>query len=70
VTLKALIDFCNEPGPPVASKWDRLPGLVQRLAIYAGRRAVFQFMDQREWQRVVRDERKRLAAEQAAEPHN
>lgn len=70
VTLKALIDFCNEPGPPVASKWDRLPGLVQRLAIYAGRRAVFQFMDQREWQRVVRAERKRLAAEQAAEPHN
>jgi glycosyltransferase involved in cell wall biosynthesis len=43
VTLKGLIDFCKDDRPPVAPKWERLPGLVQRVAAYGGRRAVFQW---------------------------
>jgi len=43
VTLKGLIDFCSDPRPPVAPKWERMPGLAQRVAAYAGRRTVFQW---------------------------
>lgn len=41
-TLRPLIDFCRDP-KPVAKKWERIPGLAQRLAVYAGRRAHFQW---------------------------
>jgi glycosyltransferase involved in cell wall biosynthesis len=44
-TMKPLIRFCSETGPLAAPKWERFPGLVQRIGIYAGRRAVFNFYD-------------------------
>lgn len=43
VTLSGLIDFCNDERPPVAPKWERYPGLVQRVATYVTRRAIFQW---------------------------
>lgn len=67
VTLRPLIDFCSDTGAVVASKWDRMPGLLQRLAIYIERRAVFQFLEQREWRKIARSERERLAAENAVQ---
>ncbi|MCE7927852.1 MAG: glycosyltransferase [Chloroflexi bacterium CFX7] len=42
VTLKGLIDFCKDDRPPVAPKWERFPGLVQRVATYGARRTIFQ----------------------------
>lgn len=66
VTLKPLIDFCKDDRPPVASKWERLPGLAQRIAIYAGRRAVFQFIDRRDLRRAQRDADARGTAGQGA----
>ncbi|MEO9255927.1 MAG: glycosyltransferase [Tepidiformaceae bacterium] len=42
VTLSGLIDFCNDERPPIAPKWERFPGLVQRVATYVTRRAIFQ----------------------------
>src|SRR5690606_30427846 len=42
VTLRPLVEFCRNP-EPLAPKWERLPGLAQRIATYAGRRAVFQW---------------------------
>src|SRR5690606_12001055 len=44
-TMKPLIRFCNETGPAVAPKWERTPGLAQRIAAYVGRRAVFNLFD-------------------------
>jgi glycosyltransferase involved in cell wall biosynthesis len=41
VTLRPLVDFCRNP-EPVATKWERAPGLAQRIATYLGRRALFQ----------------------------
>ncbi|MGE5595338.1 MAG: glycosyltransferase family 4 protein [Hyphomicrobiales bacterium] len=41
VTMRPLIEFCRDPRP-VAPKWERLPGLFQRLVTYTGRRAIFQ----------------------------
>lgn len=43
VTQKPLIDFCSRDHGPVAPKWERMPGLVQRVGAYAARRAVFQW---------------------------
>lgn len=48
VTLKGLVDFCNDERPPVAPKWERFPGLVQRVISYAARRFVFQWSPPRE----------------------
>src|SRR5688572_26660950 len=31
VTLQPLIEFCRDTRPPVAAKWERMPGLAQRL---------------------------------------
>ncbi len=47
VTLSGLIAFCRDERPPVAPKWERFPGLVQRVGAYAARRAVFQWARQR-----------------------
>jgi glycosyltransferase involved in cell wall biosynthesis len=58
VTLKPLIDFSKDDRPPVAPKWERMPGLFQRLAIYTGRRAVFQFIDKCDWKRAMAKEPK------------
>jgi len=41
VTLQPLIEFCRAP-EPVAPKWERIPGLFQRLVTYSARRAIFQ----------------------------
>jgi glycosyltransferase involved in cell wall biosynthesis len=41
VTLRPLVDFCREERPPVAPKWERLPGLGHRVASYALRRTQF-----------------------------
>ena len=43
VTLSGLIAFCEDERPPVAAKWERFPGLLQRVGAYAARRAVFQW---------------------------
>lgn len=48
VTQAPLIEFCKEPGPPVAPKWERVPGLAQRITSYMARRAVFQYLDKRD----------------------
>lgn len=48
VTLKGLIDFCNDDRPPVAPKWEKLPGLAQRVLAYAARRAIFQWSPPRQ----------------------
>jgi glycosyltransferase involved in cell wall biosynthesis len=64
VTLKPLIEFCRDERPPVAPKWERLPGLAQRVAVYAGRRAIFQLHDKRDERR--RDGEKAAAARREA----
>lgn len=46
-TMRPLIEFCREPRP-VAPKWERIPGLLQRVAVYVGRRAAFQYTAPRE----------------------
>ena len=47
VTLKGLIDFCNDERPLVAPKWERFPGLIQRVISYVVRRATFQWAPRR-----------------------
>lgn len=59
VTLQPLIDFCNDRRRVAASKLDRIPGLLQRVAIYAGRRAVFQYTDREARQAAIRTMRRR-----------
>jgi len=71
VTLRGLIDFCRDERPAVAPKWERMPGLFQRVAAYTGRRAVFQFIDNRDRQRagaleMKAEERAGILAEAAA----
>jgi glycosyltransferase involved in cell wall biosynthesis len=51
VTMKPLIDFCADTRPPVAPKWERFPGLVQRVASYVLRRGIFQWIDSRDQKR-------------------
>jgi glycosyltransferase involved in cell wall biosynthesis len=70
-TLQPLIDFCRDTRPPVAPKWERLPGLVHRAAAYVIRRGVFDFLDRRELRRLERAGREaagRAEAQQAPEP--
>ncbi len=59
VTLKPLIEFCRDDRPPVAAKWERMPGLAQRLFSYVMRRGIFQWVD---W----RDPRRRYSERQRA----
>jgi len=51
-TMKPLIRYCSEPGQSVSPKWERVPGLLQRIAVYTGRRAVFNVYDNREKRRA------------------
>lgn len=60
VTMKPLIDFCRDDRPPLAGKWERVPGLVQRIGSYMLRRGIFQWIDRRD-QRRIYEERTRLA---------
>jgi len=41
VTQRPLIEFCRDGWEPVSPKAERFPGLVQRIAAYLGRRAVY-----------------------------
>jgi glycosyltransferase involved in cell wall biosynthesis len=52
VTMRPLIDFCRDPRPPLAAKWERLPGLAQRIASYVLRRGIFQWIDNRDQRRI------------------
>jgi len=51
VTLKPLIEFCSDDRPPLAPKWERMPGLAQRVLSYTARRAIFQFASPRDTER-------------------
>ena len=44
-TMRPLIRFCNEPGGALSPKWERIPGLAQRIASYVGRRFIFNLYD-------------------------
>jgi glycosyltransferase involved in cell wall biosynthesis len=46
-TMHSLVRYCSEPLPSVSTKWERIPGLVYRIAAYVGRRAVFNFYDRK-----------------------
>ena len=62
-TMKPLIRFCSETGATVSAKWERVPGLTQRIATYVARRAVFNVYDRR----LKRASERREAAERRAE---
>jgi glycosyltransferase involved in cell wall biosynthesis len=67
-TMKPLIRFCSETGALAAPKLERFPGLVQRIGMYVGRRAVFNFFDRelkRASERKESAERRALQARQA-----
>lgn len=68
--MKPLIRFCMETGEPVSPKWERLPGLAQRLTTYTARRAVFNFFDRKLKQRSERleaaEKKERLRQERLA----
>jgi glycosyltransferase involved in cell wall biosynthesis len=51
VTLEPLIRFCEDRRPPLSPKWERFPGLVQRVLAYALRRGIFQWIDNRDQRR-------------------
>jgi hypothetical protein len=55
VTLQPLIEFCRDTRPPVAAKWERMPGLAQRLFSYVIRRGIFQWIDRRDQRRFYAD---------------
>jgi len=63
VTMEPLIRFCSDERPPVAPKWERFPGLVQRVFTYVIRRGIFQVLDNRD----KRIDRERDRREKAAE---
>lgn len=44
-TMKPLIRFCSETGGTLSPKWERVPGLVQRIGSYMTRRAIFNLHD-------------------------
>jgi glycosyltransferase involved in cell wall biosynthesis len=62
-TMKPLMRFCAEPAGPLSPKWERLPGLTQRIFSYVGRRTVFNVYD-RQLKRA--SERKEAAERRAA----
>ncbi|MBE0611130.1 MAG: hypothetical protein IH609_17235, partial [Dehalococcoidia bacterium] len=51
--------------PPIAPKWERFPGLVQRVFTYVLRRAVFQVLDNRDKRKDRERDRREKAAERA-----
>ena len=46
-TMKPLIRFCSETGATLSPKWERIPGLIQRITTYVARRAIFNVYDKR-----------------------
>lgn len=68
-TMKPLIRYCSEPaGEGVAGKWERVPGLLYRIASYVGRRAVFNRYDQRLKEELDRLEKEAERAAMATPP--
>jgi glycosyltransferase involved in cell wall biosynthesis len=68
-TMKPLVRFCGEKAGPLSPKWERAPGLGQRVASYLGRRFVFNIYD-RQLKRADdrrRNEEARRAREAAGE---
>ena len=62
-TMKPLIRFCSESAAETVSpKWERVPGLLQRIGAYVGRRQVFNVYDER----LKRASERREAAERRA----
>jgi glycosyltransferase involved in cell wall biosynthesis len=57
VTMRPLIEFCMDHRAPVAAKWERMPGLVQRVASYVLRRGIYQWIDNRDQKRLYADAR-------------
>ena len=60
--MKPLIRFCSETGTTLSPKWERIPGLSQRIGSYIGRRAVFNFHDRKRERR----QRQQMIARRAA----
>ncbi|MEX1102655.1 MAG: glycosyltransferase, partial [Dehalococcoidia bacterium] len=52
VTMQPLIDYCRDDRKSLAPKWERIPGLVQRVASYVLRRAIYQWIDRRDQRRI------------------
>ena len=69
-TMKPLIRFCSEPGATISPKWERVPGLAQRITSYMARRTVFNVYDRQLKRASERKEaaerRAKLAAERAS----
>ena len=69
-TMSPLIRFCSEAANELVSpKWERVPGLVQRIGAYVGRRQVFNVYDnrlKRASERAESAERRAAAAALAA----
>jgi len=65
VTMKPLIRFCSETGATLSPKWERIPGLSQRIGSYIGRRAVFNFHDRKRERRQSQQTIARRAARAA-----
>ena len=57
-TMEPLVRFCRQPAGPLSPKWERIPGLVQRIAIYVVRRAIFNVFDRRLKREREREEAK------------
>ncbi|MGB4861746.1 MAG: glycosyltransferase [Tepidiformaceae bacterium] len=70
-TMKPLIRFCSETGATLSPKWERIPGLIQRITTYVARRAIFNVYDKRlkeeHDRREKREEREKEAEERKKE---
>jgi hypothetical protein len=64
-TMKPLIRFCSEKGATLSPKWERVPGLIQRIATYVARRAIFNVYDKRLQKEHDRAEQAELREERA-----
>ena len=67
-TMKPLIDFCSQPEASLSPKWERIPGLTQRISTYVGRRTVFNLYDRGLKRRHEREEAAERRASLAARP--
>ncbi len=65
VTMAPLIRFCSDTRPPVAPKWERFPGLVQRVFTYVVRRGIFQVLDNRDKRKDRQRDRREKREERA-----
>lgn len=66
--MKPLVDFCSQPEASLSPKWERIPGLTQRISTYVGRRTVFNLYDRGLKRRHEREEAAERRASLAARP--